>query len=258
LKSATTLQAIASAAFCISSFVNIQGSAAAMRIGSIQMGHFHENIVRVIHNPHGWWDVKSPAGDVIVRFVSEFQAVEAGRMEADRLGADLEIQRHEDPALHEARGTARTPGPVSRPAAAPPVALHARSRRPLILLVEDRVDSRELYAEYLAYAGFSVVTAINGHEGLRIAAHLVPDLILMDLRMPGMDGFEATADLKADPRLAHIPVVAITADLSADIFERARAAGCTTVIEKPALPDEVARRITEILDGKLASSAYRR
>ncbi len=178
-------------------------------------------------------------------------------MEADRLGADLEIQQHDGPSRYESRDKAGELQPVSRQAPAPLAAVPGKSRRPLILLVEDRVDSRELYAEYLTYAGFSVATAINGHEGLRIAAHLLPDLILMDLRMPGMDGFEATADLKADPRLAHIPVVAITADVSADISVRARAAGCTAVIEKPALPDEVARRITEVLDGKMVSSGYR-
>ena len=233
--------------------VGIQGKVANTRSGSIQMGHFHRKIVQVAPNPHGWWDVRSPTGDVVVRFVSEFQAVEAGRIEADRLGADLEIQQHEGPAQYEARDEAGALRPVSRPAPATPPRRQGKSRRPLILLVEDRVDSRELYAEYLTYAGFSVVTAINGHEGLRIATHLHPDLILMDLRMPGMDGFEATADLKADPQLAHIPVVAITADVSADISLRARAAGCSAVIEKPALPDEVARRIIEVLDGMVPS-----
>jgi CheY-like chemotaxis protein len=215
------------------------------------MGHFPKKIVQVARNPHGWWDVRTPTGDVVVRFVSEFQAVEAGRIEADKLGADLEIQQHEGPALYEARDEAGALRPVSGPSPATPPRLHGKSHRPLILLVEDRVDSRELYAEYLTYAGFSVVTAINGHEGLRIATHLHPDLILMDLRMPGMDGIEATADLKADPQLAHIPVVAITADVSADISRQARAAGCSAVIEKPALPDEVARRIIEVLDGKM-------
>jgi len=124
----------------------------------------------------------------------------------------------------------------------------ANVRRKLILLVEDLPDSRELYAEYLNYAGFSVVTAINGHEALRLTRMLRPDLILMDIRMPGMDGLEATTDLKSDPDVAHIPVVAITADPSSEISDRALAAGCATVISKPALPDHVAREITRILN----------
>lgn len=126
----------------------------------------------------------------------------------------------------------------------------ADERKRLILLVEDMVDARELYAEYLALFGFSVVTAINGHEAIGLARLLRPDLILMDVRLPGMDGLEATADIKSDPHLAHIPIVAITADSSNDIAERARRAGCATIIFKPVLPDEVARQISAILSDR--------
>jgi two-component system, cell cycle response regulator DivK len=121
--------------------------------------------------------------------------------------------------------------------------------KPLILLVEDQVESREMYAEYLSYAGFSVVTAINGHEAVSLARMLHPDLILMDIAMPGMDGLEATADLKADPSFAQTPIVAITADSSYDICARARDAGCATLIAKPIFPDELVRRIRLMLTG---------
>ncbi|HEX6974920.1 MAG TPA: response regulator [Vicinamibacterales bacterium] len=127
------------------------------------------------------------------------------------------------------------------------------AKRRLILLVEDMLDARELYAEYLTYTGFGVVTAINGHEAMSLARMLKPDLILMDIRLPGMDGLEATADLKRDPELAHIPVVAITADPSESMNARALAAGCTAFIAKPALPDEVARTITRVLDAAAAT-----
>jgi CheY-like chemotaxis protein len=130
--------------------------------------------------------------------------------------------------------------PFSRPGPAT-----ARGR--LILLVEDLVDARELYAEYLTYAGFRVVTAINGHEAIKLAEMLRPDLILMDLRMPGMDGIEATADLKANPALASIPVVGITADPSSETAARALASGCVRCLEKPVLPDAVAQCINEVL-----------
>ena len=123
----------------------------------------------------------------------------------------------------------------------------AHERKWLVLLVEDLLDARELYAQYLSYAGFSVATAINGHEAVALAQMLKPDLILMDIRMPGMDGLEATADLKRNPDLAHIPVVAITADPSSEIGDRCRMAGCTAFLTKPVLPDEVARQITAIL-----------
>ena len=107
-----------------------------------------------------------------------------------------------------------------------------------------------MYAEYLSYVGFRVVTAINGHEAVSLARMLHPDLILMDIGMPGMDGLEATADLKADPAFAHTPIVALTGDTSFDICTRAREAGCATLIAKPVLPDEIVRRIRRILTGE--------
>ena len=76
---------------------------------------------------------------------------------------------------------------------------------------------------------------------------LSPDLIVMDLRMPGMDGLEATLDLKRDPAVAHIPVLAMTADASHEVSERARLAGCVGFMAKPALPNEVAEQITRLL-----------
>src|SRR5687768_18476886 len=99
-------------------------------------------------------------------------------------------------------------------------------KKPLVLLVEDLVDSRELYAQYLTYAGFSVVTAINGHEAIRLAQLLRPDIILMDIRLPGMDGLEATADRKRQPELSHTPPVAVTRDPSREVAERGHDAGC--------------------------------
>lgn len=119
--------------------------------------------------------------------------------------------------------------------------------KPLVMVVEDLVDSRELYAQYLTHAGFSVVTANNGHEALRLAQLLRPDIILMDVRLPGMDGLEATADLKGQPELAHIPVVAITADPSKEMAERCRAAGCHSFIAKPMLPTEVEQHLRAVL-----------
>ena len=123
----------------------------------------------------------------------------------------------------------------------------AADPKPLVLLVEDRLDSRELYAQYLTFAGFSVVTAINGHEAISLAQLLRPDIILMDIRLPGMDGLEATADLKRQPTLAHIPVVATTADSSREMADRCRSAGCASFISKPVLPDAVAQHLRSVL-----------
>jgi CheY-like chemotaxis protein len=204
-------------------------------------------VIHVVRTPHGWWEVRRHTGEVIARYSSEFQAWDAGRVVAESGQCDLVVHQAERRVRYESfdpRTGRMTPaGEATVPAPDAP----ASDRKRLILLVEDMVDARELYAEYLGYAGFSVVTAINGHEAIGLARLLRPDLILMDIRLPGMDGLEATADIKADPDLAHIPVVAITADPSNDIEMRARRAGCSGIITKPALPDEVARKITSLL-----------
>jgi CheY-like chemotaxis protein len=80
----------------------------------------------------------------------------------------------------------------------------------LILVVDDYQDAREMYAEYLQYSGFRVAEAKNGNEAVAQARSLKPDLILMDLSLPGMDGWEATRVLKADEETRHIPIVALT------------------------------------------------
>ncbi len=205
-------------------------------------------VIHVVRNPHGWWEVRRHSGQVVARYSSEFQAWEAGRVAAESGESDLVIHQAEGPPRYESfdpRSRRMIPaGDATIPA---PGGASGGERKRLILLVEDMVDARELYAEYLAYAGFSVVTAINGHEAISLARLLRPDLILMDIRLPGMDGLEATADIKGDPDLAHIPVVALTADPSSDINIRARRAGCVGVITKPVLPDEVARKITNLL-----------
>ena len=209
-------------------------------------------MVHVSPNRGGWWDVKTQAGVVLAQFTTEFQAREAGRVNARRLQADLAIHQPPGPTVYwvyddgqdvmkpltTTAGKAETNDGGTAP---------ADGRKPLVLLVEDLVDSRELYAQYLTYAGFSVVTAINGHEAMRLAQLLRPDVILMDIRLPGMDGLEATADIKRIPELAHIPVVAITADSSPQMGDRCRAAGCAAFISKPALPDEVARQLKDVL-----------
>jgi two-component system cell cycle response regulator DivK len=102
-----------------------------------------------------------------------------------------------------------------------------------ILLVEDAEDNRELARELLEVAGYLVIEATNGLEALEQARRHPLDLVLLDLSMPIVDGWEALRQLKADPRLAAIPVVALTAHAMAGDRERALAAGCHGYITKP-------------------------
>jgi len=118
---------------------------------------------------------------------------------------------------------------------------------PLILVVDDYQDAREMYAEYLQYSGFRVAEARNGNEAVAQAFSLRPDLILMDLSLPGMDGWEATRLLKGDDRTKHIPVVALTGHALAGASEGAKKAGCDSFVTKPCLPDDLVVEVRRML-----------
>jgi len=118
---------------------------------------------------------------------------------------------------------------------------------PLILVVDDYQDAREMYAEYLQYSGFRVAEAKNGNEAVTQARALKPDLILMDLSLPGMDGWEATRVLKADEETRHIPIVALTGHALAGASEGARKAGCDSFVTKPCLPDDLVVEVKRML-----------
>lgn len=119
---------------------------------------------------------------------------------------------------------------------------------PLILVVDDYQDAREMYAEYLQYSGFRVAEARNGNEAVAQARSLRPDLILMDLSLPGMDGWEATRVLKADDATKHIPIVALTGHALAGASEGARKAGCDSFVTKPCLPDDLVVEVKRMLN----------
>jgi two-component system, cell cycle response regulator DivK len=115
-----------------------------------------------------------------------------------------------------------------------------------VLLVEDNEDNRIIYAMALRYAGYAVFEAITGTDGVHQARTKRPDLILMDISVPELDGWEATAILKADPATKHIPVIAVTAHALPGDEERSLEAGCDGYLAKPippaALLAEVDRR----------------
>ncbi|TAN32427.1 response regulator [bacterium] len=121
------------------------------------------------------------------------------------------------------------------------------TRKQLILIVEDDEASRLLATATLEREGFAVIGAVSAEEGLRLIGRRPPDLILMDIELPGMGGLELTRELKSDPATAAIPVVALTAH-TMPLHERAAlAAGCEAFIAKPVSPAvlraEVRKRI---------------
>jgi two-component system cell cycle response regulator DivK len=115
-----------------------------------------------------------------------------------------------------------------------------------VLLVEDNEDNRIIYATALRYAGYNVLEAVTGIEGVDQARTHKPDLILMDISIPELDGWEATGILKADATTKHIPIIAVTAHALPGDEERSLNAGCDGYLAKPispaALVGEVDRR----------------
>jgi two-component system, cell cycle response regulator DivK len=117
----------------------------------------------------------------------------------------------------------------------------------LVLLVDDYPDNRDIYVQFLTYAGLRVEEAENGHQALDKAFTLRPDVIVMDLSLPGLDGWEATRRLKQDPRTRDIPVIALTGHALAGHSKVAFDAGCDAFITKPCLPERLLEEIRAIL-----------
>jgi len=123
----------------------------------------------------------------------------------------------------------------------------AKAAKPLVLVVDDYGDAREMYAEYLEFEGFKVEQAENGQQALDRAAKHVPNVILMDLSLPIMDGWEATRRLKANPKTRHIPVIALTGHALAGTADTAVQAGCDAFVTKPCLPEDLVKEIRKAL-----------
>jgi len=117
-----------------------------------------------------------------------------------------------------------------------------------ILLVEDTHDNRAIAEIILREAGHTVLSVADGASGLAAAAAVHPDLILMDLALPYVDGWEATRRIKADPATRNIPVIAFTAHVLQEDAERAREVGCAAVVAKPFEIDNLLGQIEALID----------
>ncbi len=116
-----------------------------------------------------------------------------------------------------------------------------------ILVVEDNSDNMTLIVDVLASMDYDVIQANDGEQGIEVAEKEKPDLILMDLSLPRVDGWQATAHIKADPDLKHIPIIALTAHAMIGDKERALQAGCDDYLSKPIDLPELARKLTHYL-----------
>ena len=116
-----------------------------------------------------------------------------------------------------------------------------------ILLVEDTEDNREIVRDLMDSVGYELLEAHDGPAGLKMAQEHKPDLILMDIQLPLMDGFEVTRRIKADPALWHIPVIAVTSYALSEDEARTREAGCDDYVAKPFSPRQLLAKINQFL-----------
>ena len=116
-----------------------------------------------------------------------------------------------------------------------------------ILVVEDQEDNRQILRDLLASTDYEIVEAENGLEALAAVAKHRPDLILMDIQLPILDGYEATRRIKADPELRSIPIIAVTSYALSGDEDKAREAGCDAYVPKPYSPRQLLEKINEFL-----------
>jgi two-component system, cell cycle response regulator DivK len=117
-----------------------------------------------------------------------------------------------------------------------------------ILVVEDTEDNRRILRDLLLASGYELLEAADGAAGIAMAASERPDLILMDIQLPVLDGYEATRRIKADPALASIPIIAVTSYALAGDEAKTRAAGCDGYIAKPFSPRQLLAKVREFLE----------
>ena len=121
-----------------------------------------------------------------------------------------------------------------------------------ILIVEDQEDNRTILRDVLSTVGYELIEALNGKDGVRLAQSERPDLILMDIQLPEMDGYEATQQIKSIAELKTIPIIAVTSYALSGDEAKARAAGCDGYIAKPYSPRELLAKIRKYLSDEVS------
>jgi two-component system cell cycle response regulator DivK len=116
-----------------------------------------------------------------------------------------------------------------------------------ILVVEDTEDNRRIIRDLLTNAGYDLLEAATGVEGVRMAKEHRPDLILMDIQLPELDGYQATRRIRADPACASIPIIAVTSYALSGDEAKTRAAGCDGYVAKPFSPRQLLAKVREFL-----------
>jgi two-component system cell cycle response regulator DivK len=117
-----------------------------------------------------------------------------------------------------------------------------------ILMIEDSEDNRQIIRDLMESVGYDLIEAEDGAAGVAMATEHRPDLILMDIQLPVMDGYEACRRIKADPELRHIPIIAVTSYALSGDETKTKAAGCDAYVAKPFSPRQLLAKMNEFLD----------
>ncbi len=128
--------------------------------------------------------------------------------------------------------------------------MYSQDEAPKILLVEDTEDNRQMMKKLLEMSGYQVVEATNGREAVEFAARVKPQIILMDLSLPFIDGLAATRQIRSLPGLSDVPIIAVSAHDSADFHSHALEAGCNAYITKPIDFPELEETVNSLLAKK--------
>lgn len=116
-----------------------------------------------------------------------------------------------------------------------------------VLVIEDEEDNRRIVRDLLTSVGYEIIEAVTGETGVTAASTHLPDLILMDIQLPGLDGYEATRRIKASPALRHIPIIVVTSYALSGDDVKAFEAGCDAYVTKPFSPRALLAKIREYL-----------
>lgn len=127
--------------------------------------------------------------------------------------------------------------------------MYGMDEAPRVLLVEDTEDTRQMMRKLLEMSGFQVVEATNGREAVEVAARVRPEIILMDLSLPFIDGLAATRQIRSLPGMNKVPIVAVSAHDTADFHSDARDAGCNAYITKPIDYPQLEGVVNDLLSG---------
>ena len=119
-----------------------------------------------------------------------------------------------------------------------------------ILIIEDQEDNRAIMRDLLTGAGFELIEAVNGEEGVKLAQSERPDLILMDIQLPIIDGYEATRQIRAIVDLKSVPIIAVTSYALSGDEAKTREAGCNGYVAKPFSPRQLLAKVREFLPGE--------